>query len=341
MSRSWVNSSASVLGAQAPPDDRVSRAALIEDVLQLAECSRLVVLHRARSGDLESVAADYLALARPGIPRAGYRAYSAQAVNCIARFHTSQGNEATRVLLRLVLLAACIELVRTEEYLRLPERIFLNHTAMLVRIAATTDCDASWLNPDHDLFHKEFGLASLRLIAAENRVVDANSAIPRSVVWKSGIWSCPRNFAVFFRLGGFSPYLQTHVHDLTMSRITEGNRIQFWLSCAEILRDRPALKGMFGASWLEDPALEFAAPRLYLANRVPRDNGAIYVPMGTDEETVGNALRKSASRQSLYDNGQYLPQRYLMIWPRARVIEWADRWISENPDHPGVASAGA
>jgi len=341
MSRSLVNSSASVLGAQAPPDDRVSRAALIKDVLLLAQSSRSIVLQQAGVRDLELAAKTYLSLAQHSPLRAGYRVFSTEAIDYIERFQSSQGDAATRVLLRLVLLTACAETVLRDEYLRLPERIFLNHTGMLIRIAGSVDCESLWLRPDHDVFAKEFGLASLRLIAAETRVVEVHSGIPRSVVLKTGLLGCARALGVFCRLGGFSPYLQSHIHDLTLSRITEGSRIQFWLSCAEILRSQPTSKGLFAASWLEDPALAFAAPRLYDANRVKHENGAIYIALGTDQETVKNALAKSAYRQDLYERGQYLPQRYLMIWPRARMLEWAERWISENPDHPGVASAGA
>jgi hypothetical protein len=251
------------------------------------------------------------------------------------------GLDALRVLLRMALLKACLRLVRQDWYANLPERIFMNHNAALVRIAGTSSCDSEWLDPRKDLFHKELGIATFRLIMVGTRVTDPNCGIPRGIIFKGGVGGFLKGVGRFSRLGGFSPYLQNHIHDLTMSRINEGGRIQLWLGCAEVLRLYPALKGLVGSSWLEDPALEFVAPRLYRDNRILRENGSLYFPNGTDEETVRNALAKSTTRQAMYAEGRYNPKRYMVVWPRFELIRWADQWIRDHPEHPGVYAPGA
>jgi hypothetical protein len=217
----------------------------------------------------------------------------------------------------------------------------MNHTALLVRISGTGDTHSDWLAPGSDLFDKEWGIASFRLIATGTRVADVNCGVSRRVVLSAGIGNLVRCLKLFTELGGFSPFLQTHIHDLNMSRITEGGRIQAWLGSAEVIRMRPNLKGLMSASWLEDPALEFATPRLYAANRIVRENGGIYMPMGSDSDSVRNALLKSEQRQRLHARGEYMPRRFLMIWPREKILAWSDRWINENPDHPSIVSTDA
>lgn len=317
------------------------RSRLVEEVADLALQTRTDLLKQHGVSGLDLAARRFATLASQGLPLSGYKTYSSEARQHYSRAISEYGPEATRVMCRLALLHGCSELLSQPWYAKLPGRIFMNHTALLVRISGTRDCDSHWLAPGNDLFDKEWGIASFRLIATGTRVADVNSGVSRRILLSGGIGNLIRSLKVFSFLGGFSPFLQTHIHDLNMSRITEGGRIQAWLGSAAVIRMLPKLKGLMSASWLEDPALEFATPRLYAANRIVRENGGIYMPMGSDADAVRNALFKSEQRQKLYARGEYRPRRFLMIWPREKILEWSDRWIRENPDHPSIVSSGA
>lgn len=313
----------------------------MHDLNDLAESSLLQTRNKSVFNDSLDFSQEISRLAQERSPGRGYKWLSVELVQMARRVELEQGKDALRIALRRALLHSCIRLTRSPWYAELPDRVFLNHSAALVRIAGTCESDSDWLSINSDLYLKEIGLATFRLIATGTRVFDVDSGIPRSVLFTSGLGGLLRGPYRFLRMGGFYPFGQTHVHDLMMNRITEDGRIQMWLGCAEIMRMNPGLKGMFGSSWLEDPALEHVTPNLFAYNRIPRENGAIYFCRGVDDDSISNALFKSEKRRKQYENGDYTPRRFLMIWPRQELLRWAEHWIRRNPDHPGVISDGA
>lgn len=319
----------------------MDRTLLMQDIEELAK-SRLneIVLHCGSRSLLES-AKNFSQFALESKALQGYNWLSDAALTTARDVQACGGDEALRIMLRMSLLESCIRLIKSSRYLSLPERVFLNHSGALVRIAGSSDCELPWLSPSSNLFKKEMGIANFRLIVVGGRVIDLHSGVPRRILTQGGVGGFLKASKALFRLGGFYPVLQTHIHDFLTSRVDEGERIQQWLGCADILKFHPSVRGMFNTGWLHDPALEFATPRLYQDSRIMRENGGMYIPGGMDPDTTENALAKSARRQSLYAQGLYMPQRYHVIWPRDQLINWADQWVNDHPDHPGVLSPGA
>ena len=80
---------------------------------------------------------------------------------------------------------------------------------------------------------------------------------------------------------------------------------------------------MFGAGWVFDPQLECISPRLMYLRNMPLHNGAKIYHVG--EDRTGNAIAKSKTRLNLYNEGKYVPQAYILIWPRKELIAWANQ----------------
>ncbi len=56
----------------------------------------------------------------------------------------------------------------------------------------------------------------------------------------------------------------------------------------------------------------------------PLNNGGKIFYVSQDKSGVGGALASSIHRRRLFETGEYIPNNYLMIWPRKHLISWAN-----------------
>ena len=91
------------------------------------------------------------------------------------------------------------------------------------------------------------------------------------------------------------------------------------------LQARADLGGLFlGGSWLYDPALPAISPRLSFHRDIAIPGGARTF-FTAHEGADSWALRKSDTRRAAFAAGTYRPQAHLLIWPRAALLDWAER----------------
>ena len=139
-------------------------------------------------------------------------------------------------------------------------------------------------------------------------------------------------FSFLFVTKGREPFYWAHVHPDLVKCHTPEERDACEVRIAEMLVYHPEIKGQCGIGWLFDPALEDVSPRLAYLRKVPQENGAWVFRVGKDID--GGALAKSPTRQKLYQEGRYVPTRYLFVWPRRKIIAWA-RQRARDPRYPG------
>lgn len=252
-----------------------------------------------------------------------YKIFSDQGHQIIAEVRSKYGHEATKVFLRVVLLRGVKNLVESNDLDALPLIVRNYQLDHLRRISFETDTSSEWLTISHDIFHKEFGLVSLRLLAAGAQLIDVRCGIPRSMLLKNGLSGIPRLAYTFAKLGGFKPYFQIHTHKFNLDQFNERGWEECYRGCAALYQIFPDSLGMFGGSWFYDPALDEISPRLSYLRKTPLAGGAIINYCATDEESKGNALSSSASRRALFEQGKYTPKSYMLIWGKTNQILWA------------------
>lgn len=94
---------------------------------------------------------------------------------------------------------------------------------------------------------------------------------------------------------------------------------------AERCADDPALGGLFsGPNWLNDPRLPAVSPHFAYRREIALGGGAraFFSHWEGDDSW---ALRRSASRRAAYAQGRYHPAAHLIVWPRRRLLAWAER----------------
>ena len=159
--------------------------------------------------------------------------------------------------------------------------------------------------------------------------MEPRSGFPRSLMVRGGLNQGLRVLSLLIKLWGNKPFYSHHTH---LSELEEFNPVDFTrcnLRLADMLKLNPEIKGVHCGSWLYDPALETVSPHLSYMRALQQDNSALVFYAGISIE--GGALAKSKTRRSLYEQGKYIPKSYHIIWPRQRLIDWADN-ASQNFD---------
>ena len=139
----------------------------------------------------------------------------------------------------------------------------------------------------------------------------------------------------YLRARGWGWWYNNHLDLRYMDEFNPAGWTRCFALTAEILQENPKVRGIAGVSWFYDPQLGDVSPHVGYMRRTQVANGAFSFPVLTETFQVEQALVKSSHRRRLYEEGHYNPTTYLIVWPRAAVIEWAERLKTD----PGLAFA--
>jgi hypothetical protein len=276
--------------------------------------------HRSAISEFEKLTNDIDALDH-------YKVFPANARELVGRIKHRDGEEACRVFLRCAIVQGIVTTLGSRRFADLPHRVACEQTLQFQRILDDRDCGAEWLDLDHDLFQKEFGLATLRLYAAGAQLVDYRCGVPRSLVIRGGWRLALGKLRLILQSGGFRPYFQIHTHSFMLDRFNESGWEECYLCCAELYSIHPEVLGMYGSSWFYDPALEQISPRLAYLRDTPTRGGAHLLFVETGGSAINNSLASSPTRRKLYDKGEYMPKSYMLLWAKERQLAWAANYL--------------
>ncbi|HTO64642.1 MAG TPA: hypothetical protein VMM15_25720 [Bradyrhizobium sp.] len=172
----------------------------------------------------------------------------------------------------------------------------------------------------NDILYKDLGLCRQKIFPAGARVVEPDSGFARSLMFRADLGQAMRMVRLLLKTGGNRHWYLVHTH---LSELEEFNP-EGWQRCclrlAGMLEINPNVRGMWGGSWLYDPALETVSPRLSYVRKLPQQNGAMLFYSNVDID--GGALSYPPRRKA-YLAGNYLPKAYAVIWPRRAMLAWA------------------
>lgn len=247
------------------------------------------------------------------------------AAEAVRQVEAAHGADGAKTFLRAALAQGAADLLESGRLDALPPRIVHYHVKHMGRIAGATAANADWMNIDGDLFHKDFGLITLRLFAAAAQLLDIRCGIPRSILFTEGALASVKKGQAIMSMGGFKPYVQIHTHLSDLDDFNEEGWNECYRCCAELYEKMPQLLGMFGASWFYDPVLDDISPRLAYLRKIPQDGGAHVLYVSTGGDHIDNATSTSPSRRKLYEEGKYMPKSYMLAWGKREQIDWAKR----------------
>ena len=185
--------------------------------------------------------------------------------------------------------------------------------------------DDSFYTFANDLFLKDMGLCTLRLLPCGAELVQVDAGVPRRLLMRGGFLQLARGLYFFLiRSGGFYPMYALHMDPRRKSDFTPEGWDQTYLRIAELLLRHPEVKGVFGTAWFYDPVLENVSPRLAYVRKRREENGAWNFRHGPSTESTNGALATSPTRRRLHEEGKYRPASYYLVWPRDELLRWAE-----------------
>ncbi len=204
------------------------------------------------------------------------------------------------------------------------DAIMAQYQKTFTRFFATCETESGWGGADDDVYWKDLAMARRLLFPAGAQVVETSSGYGINQGINSNLLASIKFAWLALKQGGTRGYYQIHTHTPELSEFNPDGWNQCYLRIAQMLEQNPDIKGIFGGSWFYDPQLKDISPRLMYLQQVPLDNGASSFFTGNDHS--GNAINKSKTRLDLHKQGKYTPKSYLLIWPRAAMIRWANEF---------------
>lgn len=184
---------------------------------------------------------------------------------------------------------------------------------------------------DDDVARKDLSVCLLQSLPAVAQLVEEAGSIARRTLTAGSPAQMLRLAALIARQGGrTTPYFEIHTHTPMLAGFTPQGWERCYALVAELLRARPHVLGLSGGSWFYDPAVARVSPRLAYLSDLPLAHGAMRVRIGSSAEDVALATATSAARRKLVEAGEYRPEKWQLIWPRAAMLAWADARAQER-----------
>jgi len=176
---------------------------------------------------------------------------------------------------------------------------------------------------EDDGLAKDLGLCSLALVPLGSQLA-APSGVP--LRWLLGGARTRLHGACYLAavLRGTRPTLELHTHGPLLDRFTPDERARCYVRLGQLLALRPEIRAMQASSWFYDPALARISPHLAYLRADAEAHGASFFRIGPEGRDSG-ALATSRHRRELYAAGRYQPTAWLLVWPRASLIAYAQR----------------
>jgi hypothetical protein len=265
----------------------------------------------------------------------GYGFLPSTVTSACADIERRQGVRAVELFHQLVMVTL-IETFdqRKKRYRIAPSIETLIASAFQRILAALRTSEAAFYVFANDLFVKDLAICRLKLLPCGSELLDMWAGVPRSIVFRGGLAQLFRS-GIFLagRLRRRWPMYETHWDRRLIRQFTQPQYDACYKRIAELMELNPDVSGMFGSSWWFDPQVASVAPELVFLRRVPEAHGARVFCLGSDLATTKDAVAFSKKRRELYESGRFRPRRYMLVWPRADLLNWAAQASADRPAH--------
>lgn len=231
---------------------------------------------------------------------------------------------------KLVLLSLIKENHKKVYNEKIPEGVKLIYNINFKRILGEIETE-SYKRPylySNDKFRKDLAVCSMRLIPVGSRKIHL-SVLSKSFLFKKGISQYIGGLMfIIFELKGLKPLYEMHIDSKDPHLLKEFNEKGLKNSyrlIGEFLKKQSHVKGVFGSAWYYDPIIEHVSPRLAYLRKIPTENGGKLFYLGSDNQAVRDSTLRSKTRRRLYEEGKYIPTRYLIVWSRNKIIDWSKK----------------
>ncbi|MEN8140607.1 MAG: hypothetical protein ABFR97_05215 [Thermodesulfobacteriota bacterium] len=175
------------------------------------------------------------------------------------------------------------------------------------------------LDPGNYIFFSYLEILTFQRIPLGNHSAVV-AGFSRSLVFAQPVGGMAKFLRVLFACKGNAPFYELHYNPHRMRLFSPKGWRDVLANSAQMLAAQPNIKGVFGATWLFDPALGDVSPELsYLREQIVLVGGEIFFG-GRHRRDRRNAFAMSKVRKVAYDEGRYDPASYMAIIPRLALL---------------------
>jgi hypothetical protein len=153
--------------------------------------------------------------------------------------------------------------------------------------------------------------------------------VPRSYLWRGSLGQAATFARCLWRAGGTYPFYRSHfmhgVKPAAFLLVCNRDTFTAWhRNVAGCLRLNPHIRGLFASSWWYDPAIARVSPHLAFLREESVAHGGVLLRYGPTSGAKEMSVANSSQRRELVERGEYRPEIYGIVWPRARLLAWAE-----------------
>lgn len=207
-------------------------------------------------------------------------------------------------------------------------RCYLKYYQRMVKKIAEDKIPAQIYEYNNDRFLKIQSICSCRAIPVDPFFLEQDK-LPLKVLFQGSFKQFfDLAFHVLFKHKGAKPFLKTHTNVIDSASLLSFNAKgwrHMFLNLSSLLKEQTSIKGICGSSWFIDPHLTTISPELSYINDLLKELGASIYKSKADHRTYNDALVFNNKRKKMYEEGKYVPCKYLFIIDRKKLIEWGNK----------------
>jgi len=147
------------------------------------------------------------------------------------------------------------------------------------------------------------------------------SGFSRSLILKQSFPKTIQFASLVLRLKGNYPLYEFHYNPHRFEMFGREGLDHSLRLASRLLEKNSDVKGVFGGSWFNDPALEEISPELGYLREMMKKIGGKFFLVGSSEKDRKDAFAFSKSRKEAYEEDRYYPCSYLMIISRKALLK--------------------
>ncbi|AMO54380.1 hypothetical protein GZ77_22715 [Endozoicomonas montiporae] len=185
--------------------------------------------------------------------------------------------------------------------------------------------ESAVLDRNSDLFKKDLAISALNLWPSHSICHYEPRALPRGFLLSGGGKQFFRGICLLYGTlkNRYRTMYELHMEDRrTNPHFLEAGWQSFYIEIARRLESEPDVAGIFAQSWFWDPVVGQQSSKMAYLRQLPESGGASFFRLNSSTDADHIALQNK-KRRKLFEQGEYTPTSYLMVWGRSDLIHWA------------------
>lgn len=246
--------------------------------------------------------------------------------NLSNKYSASTVNKIHQLELVTLMQGSLLDLEKAGHGIKLPNRVIASVHTWFEYLAKEIVHETYSADIASDLFRKDLSISALNLWPSSSIGHYEQATLPRRFLVANGIkqFLAGAHMLLWTLNNKRHSLYDFHMEDRRKNpHFLEQGWREFYKELAERLEAEPHISGIYSQAWFWDPCVAEISSKFAYLRAIPESGGASFYFLYKDNDSNHVAMQNK-KRKRLYDEGKYSPVSYLMIWPRNKLLQWAN-----------------